>query len=36
VPGPGVWLALLLWPLLLAVVLDRLVARSREQLIDWL
>jgi lipopolysaccharide transport system permease protein len=36
VPGPGIWLALLLWLLLLAVVLDRLVARSREQLIDWL
>lgn len=35
-PGSEVWLALIVWPLLLAVVLDRLVARSREQLIDWL
>ena len=36
VPGLDVWLAMLAWPLLLAGLLDRLVARSREQLIDWL
>jgi lipopolysaccharide transport system permease protein len=35
-PGAGVWLAMLLWLSALAVVLDRLIARSREQLIDWL
>jgi lipopolysaccharide transport system permease protein len=36
-PPPGeVWLALALWTVLLAVVLDLLIARSREQLIDWL
>jgi len=35
-PGIGVWLAMILWPTALAVVLDRLIARSREQLIDWL
>ncbi len=35
-PGAGVWLAMILWPTALAVVLDRLIARSREQLIDWL
>jgi len=35
-PGAEVWLALALWCALLAVVLDRLIARSREQLIDWL
>ena len=36
VPGLEVWLALMLWCAALAVVLDRLIARSREQLIDWL
>jgi lipopolysaccharide transport system permease protein len=36
VPGFDVWLAMLVWPAVLAVFLDRLVARSREQLIDWL
>jgi lipopolysaccharide transport system permease protein len=36
VPGVAIWLALLLWVVLLAAILDRLVARSREQLIDWL
>jgi lipopolysaccharide transport system permease protein len=35
-PGPEVWLAMIIWLALLAVFLDRLVARSREQLIDWL
>jgi len=35
-PGAAVWLALVAWPVLLALLLDRLVARSREQLIDWL
>jgi len=35
-PGIEVWLGLVAWPVLLAVFLDRLVARSREQLIDWL
>lgn len=35
-PGFDVWAALLVWLVVLAVVLDRLVARSREQLIDWL
>lgn len=35
-PGAGVWFSLILWPLLLAVFLDRLITRSREQLIDWL
>lgn len=35
-PGFEVWLAMVVWPALLAVFLDRLIARSREQLIDWL
>jgi len=35
-PGAEVWLTMIVWPALLAVLLDRLVARSREQLIDWL
>jgi len=35
-PGADVWLALAAWIILLAVVLDRLVLRSREQLVDWL
>ncbi len=35
-PGLEVWLAMIVWPALLALLLDRLVARSREQLIDWL
>lgn len=36
VPGFEVWLAMVVWPALFAVFLDRLIARSREQLIDWL
>jgi lipopolysaccharide transport system permease protein len=36
VPGWEVWLGLGAWILALALVLDRLVARSREQLVDWL
>lgn len=35
-PASGIWLALLAWLAMLALVLDRLIARSREQLIDWL
>jgi lipopolysaccharide transport system permease protein len=35
-PGAEVWLGLALWALALALLLDRLVARSREQLVDWL
>jgi lipopolysaccharide transport system permease protein len=35
-PAAGIWVALALWAVLLAVLLDRLIARSREQLIDWL
>ncbi len=36
VPGAEVWLAMVIWPVVLAVFLDRLISRSREQLIDWL
>jgi lipopolysaccharide transport system permease protein len=35
-PGWEVWLGLAGWILALALLLDRLVARSREQLVDWL
>lgn len=35
-PTIEVWLGLLLWFAVLAPLLDRLVARSREQLVDWL
>ena len=35
-PGAEVWIGLAIWILLLVPVLDRLVARSREQLVDWL
>jgi lipopolysaccharide transport system permease protein len=35
-PGWDVWLGLTSWILALAFGLDRLVARSREQLVDWL
>jgi lipopolysaccharide transport system permease protein len=35
-PGLEVWLGLLLWFTVLILLLDRLVARSREQLVDWL
>ncbi len=35
-PGIEVWLGLAGWLVALVVVLDRLVARSREQLVDWL
>lgn len=35
-PDGNVWLALLAWAIGLSFVLDRLVARSREQLVDWL
>jgi len=35
-PAAEVWLALALWTAVFAIVLDRLIARSREQLIDWL
>jgi len=36
VPGWQVWLGLAAWTLSLAFLLDRLAARSREQLVDWL
>jgi len=36
VPGAEIWLGLAAWAVLLALLLDRLVARSREQLVDWL
>jgi lipopolysaccharide transport system permease protein len=36
IPALGVWLAMAGWTLALALLLDRLVARSREQLVDWL
>jgi len=35
-PATAVWLALLAWIAVLACVLSLLVARSREQLVDWL
>lgn len=35
-PGLDVWLGMFGWMLALAVLLDRLVASSREQLVDWL
>jgi lipopolysaccharide transport system permease protein len=35
-PTFAAWLGLLAWFAMLALVLDRLVARSREQLVDWL
>lgn len=35
-PAAEVWLGLVGWMVVLAVVLDRLVERSREQLVDWL
>jgi len=35
-PGAGVWVGLVIWIVLLACALDRLLARSREQLVDWL
>jgi lipopolysaccharide transport system permease protein len=35
-PEPEVWGALIVWLAVLVPVLDRLIARSREQLIDWL
>lgn len=35
-PGIEVWLGLLLWLVVTIVALDRLLARSREQLVDWL
>ena len=36
VPGAEVWIGLACWTVALAVLLDRLVMRSREQLVDWL
>jgi len=35
-PAAPVWIALVLWCLLLALVLGALVRRSREHLVDWL
>ncbi len=35
-PQWQVWVALLAWMLLLAVVLSILVKRSRDELVDWL
>ena len=35
-PPAAVWIALLVWVALLAAALSLLVARSREQLVDWL
>jgi lipopolysaccharide transport system permease protein len=35
-PPAAVWWALLAWVALLALVLNALVARSRDQLVDWL
>lgn len=35
-PDAAVWIGLAVWTILLALLLDRLVARSREQLVDWL
>lgn len=35
-PPTGVWLGLLAWLAVLVPLLDRLLARSREQLVDWL
>jgi lipopolysaccharide transport system permease protein len=35
-PGADVWLALAGWIVVLALLLDRLASRSREQLVDWL
>jgi lipopolysaccharide transport system permease protein len=35
-PDASVWVAMAIWIAVLCVVLDRLIARSREQLIDWL
>jgi lipopolysaccharide transport system permease protein len=35
-PRAEVWLGMSAWLVALAFVLDRLVDRSREQLVDWL
>lgn len=35
-PAWSVWLALVLWIAIGALLLDRLLSRSREQLVDWL
>ena len=35
-PGAPVWMGLLGWVSVIAFLLDRLVSRSREQLVDWL
>jgi len=36
VPSAGVWIGLACWTVVLGLLLDRLVMRSREQLVDWL
>jgi len=35
-PPAGVWLALLAWVGVLAALLSLALARSRDQLVDWL
>ena len=35
-PGWDVWLAIALWLALLALLLSLALARSRDQLVDWL
>lgn len=35
-PGTAIWVGVLIWCAVLAFVLDLLVSRSREQLVDWL
>ena len=35
-PDPTVWVVTLGWLIVLALALDRVVARSRDQLVDWL
>jgi ABC-type polysaccharide/polyol phosphate export permease len=35
-PGAEVWIGLACWTVALGVLVDRLVMRSREQLVDWL
>lgn len=36
VPPVSVWLPLMLWLLMLALLVNRLILRSREHLVDWL
>ena len=35
-PPPSVWLVVLVWLAALALALNVMVARSRDQLVDWL